>query len=140
MKKLLGFLYSILFIALVAVTVAALYLWANPVFYFYLFNLVFAFCYGTLGIKNRLTFWCYNNMICVDQGWQVLFAPLLNLGVRTQHKFGWADETASSVVGKNLSATGELRWRIIEWVLSIALSLGRPHSLKAIEHDEGAGF
>ncbi len=47
------------------------------------------------------------------------------------------DETASSVVGKNLRDTGLFRWKFIEKVVSILLEGGKPHSIPSIEEDEG---
>lgn len=75
-------------------------------------------------------------MIALDQGWQVVVSPILNLW-KPRHKFGAPDETASSVCGKNLRDTGETRWKILEVIFSWLFEGGKPHSIKAIEDDEG---
>ena len=76
-------------------------------------------------------------LISLDQTWQTTFSPILNLWPN-KYKFGSPDESASSVVGKNLRATNGLRWKMIELVLSLVLELGKPHSIKSIEEDEGS--
>lgn len=76
------------------------------------------------------------SMTSLDQGWQVLVSPILNLW-KPVYKFGYPDETASSVCGKNLRSTGEARWKILEFVFSWIFEFGKPHSVKAIEDDEG---
>lgn len=137
MKTILNFFYGLLFVGLVLATPAAMYLVHPAIFYFYLFNLVGAALYFSKLFKNPLTKWCAANMLSIDQTWQVHLSPILNIGVRTKHKFGAPDETASSVVGKNLEATNELRWKLIEWFLATFLEGGKPHAIKAIEWDEG---
>lgn len=137
MKALFNACYALLFIALVLLVPITLYLFAKPVLIFYLTSLALTFCRFVLKWENWLTLWATTNMIAIDQWWQVMFAPLLNLGVTTEHRFGAPDETASSVVGKNLQATGELRWKVIEWCLSIVLEAGKPHAVPNIEDDEG---
>lgn len=74
-------------------------------------------------------------MTSVDQLWQVIASPIFNVWAH-KYKFGNPDETASSVVGKNLRATNGLEWRIIEFVLRWLFEFGKPHSIKAIEDDE----
>ena len=76
-------------------------------------------------------------MFRIGSHWQVILAPILNLGVKTIHKFGRPDETASSVVGKNLLETGGLHWRMIEKLLSVIMEGGKPHAVPSIEEDEG---
>lgn len=133
MSKLAGFLYSLMFFGLVAGCFVLFY-WLNPyLFYFYIACLFLMFCKNALRINFWLTKWSERVMTSIDQHWQVVLAPLLNLGVSTQHKFGNPDETASSVVGKNLKATGALRWRVIEFMLSFVLEGGKPHSIPSIE-------
>jgi hypothetical protein len=71
----------------------------------------------------------------VDQLWQVIASPVLNLW-QHKYRFGNPDETASSVIGKNLRSGNGLEYRIIEFVLSWLFEFGKPHSIKAIEDDE----
>lgn len=75
-------------------------------------------------------------MLSLDQGWQVLVSPWLNLW-KHPHRFGAPDETASSVLGKNLEETGLFRYKACEFVLSWVFEGGKPHSVRAIEDDEG---
>jgi len=89
-----------------------------------------------LNIKIPLTKWGVDCLVSLDQCWQVVFKFLLNLIYDCPNKFGNADQTASSVVGKNLRDTGALHWKIIEFELSWLLEGGKPHSIKAIEDDE----
>ena len=135
MKKLFGFLYASMFLGLVAGT-------------FYVLFQITPFIVGGFGLllvlsglrhglkwKNWLTEWADNLITSIDKTWQVLFSPLLNLGVTTEHRFGDHKETASSVVGKNLRDTGLFRWKFIEKILSTLLEGGRPHSIKSIRED-----
>lgn len=50
-----------------------------------------------------LKIWFWNILIWIDQGLNVCLAPLLNLVFKPdkKHMFGAADETLSSVFGKN---------------------------------------
>lgn len=136
MKKLFDIFYALMFTGLIAVTF--LLLWTiNPiVLYFYLSCLALMFVRFSLKVKDPLTKYAAKIMISLDQHWQVIFSPLLNIGVTTEHRFGNEDETASSVVGKNLKATGDLRWKIIEFFLSAILEGGKPHAVPSIEEDE----
>jgi len=133
MSKLFGFLYGLVFFALAAGSFAAMYFFIEPVFWFYISMLVMMALRHGLGVKIWITKWADYNMTSLDQTWQVLFAPILNIGVTTNHKFGHPDETASSVVGKNLRDTGLFRWKFIEKIVSILLEGGKPHSIPSIE-------
>lgn len=133
----LGLLYVLMFFSLIALTVWCMWLITPYIVYFYLVMMVLMFMRFALGVRNYATKYALNVMLSIDQQWQVIFSPLLNIGIRSKHKFGSADETASSVVGKNLVETGQWRWKFIELMLSILLEGGRPHSVRSIEHDEG---
>lgn len=139
MSKIFGFIYALFFLGSALGFFWLMWIIEPYVLYFYLSMLGLLFCRHVLGIKFWLTKWADYVMTSLDQHWQVLFAPLFNLGVTTEHKFGHPDETASSVVGKNLRDTGLFRWRFIEKVISILLEGGRPHSIPSIESNEGYG-
>ena len=136
MGKILAFLYFFMFNGLVAATFWAFYVFIEPVFWFYIVCLLFMFLRFAFKVRDPVTAYARDVMTSVDQHWQVIFAPLLNLGVTTKHKFGNPDETASSVVGKNLRATNGRHWILIERLLSVVLEGGRPHSVPSIEDDE----
>jgi hypothetical protein len=136
MKKIINFIYALVFISLVIAVPVGMFLFAKPVFYFYVGCLFGATEYFIFRTRNPFTRWCVANLLSIDQFWQVLLAPILNIGVNTAHKFGNPDETASSVVGKNLRETNELRWKVIEFFLSFVLEGGKPHAIPSIEEDE----
>lgn len=54
-------------------------------------------------LSYMLKVWFWNILIWLDQGLNVLLAPLFNLVFKPdrRHMFGAADETLSSVFGKN---------------------------------------
>ena len=135
MSKLFGFAYALFFIASAFGFFAVMYLIEPLLLYFYVAMFLLMVTRYLFGWRFWLTTWARDVMTSIDQHWQVLMAPLFNLGVTTEHKFGNPDETASSVVGKNLQATGLLRWRVIEWFVSVLLEGGRPHSIPSIEKD-----
>jgi len=111
-----------------------LFYWLNPfLFWFYIAMLVLMIARHALGIKNWVTKWAGRTMTSIDQHWNVICAPILNRFVKTQHRFGDPDETASSVVGKNLRDTGDLEWVWIEFVASWLLEGGKPHCIPSIE-------
>ena len=126
-NKVAAVLYFFLFVGLVGLTFWAFYVFVQPVFWFYIACL--------LGMAAKVRY-CTRVMISIDQHWQVVLAPILNIGVTTRHRFGNPDETASSVVGKNLRATNGRHWILIELLLSIVLEGGRPHAIPSIEHEE----
>lgn len=137
LNKILSFLYFSIFTGLVGGLIYALY-WFHPfILYFYVGCLVLMGARYGLGVENPLTKWACYCLTSLDQTWQVTLSPLLNIAPNIVHKFGHPDETASSVVGKNLQATGALHWKMIEWCLATILEGGKPHSIPAIEADEG---
>lgn len=131
-----AFLYFFMFTGLVVFTVWGFWQLSPLIVFYYLTMMVLMFVRSAFKIKNWLTNHALSVMLSIDQHWQVTFSPLLNLGVKTKHKFGKEDETASSVVGKNLKATGGLHWMLIELLLSMVLEGGRPHAVPSIEDDE----
>lgn len=133
-KTIFGFIYAVMFLALMFGTFYGFYLLEPYILYFILVQLVLIALRHAFHWRNWLTNWADNFMTSIDQTWQVLFSPLLNLGVTTEHRFGHPDETASSVVGKNLRDTGLFRWRFIEKVVSVLLEGGKPHSIPSIEN------
>ena len=79
--------------------------------------------------------WIKKILVWLDQGLNVIFAPILNRFIgESPHRFGDPDETLSSVFGKNVEAgycklcTFMCRW--LDW-------LDTDHCKKAIERDEG---
>ncbi len=101
--------------------------------------LMFLVCSGLMiaryvfGVKTEVTKWAVHYLTSEDQRWQVMYKFLLNTAPNISHKFGDEDETASSVIGRNLLANNGLEWRMIEFVLSWVLEGGKPHSIPAIE-------
>ncbi len=75
-------------------------------------------------------------LIWFDQGINVIFAPLLNLMVTPPGaRFGSADETISSVFGKNVkTGTCKVCTWICRWILH---PIESNHCVKYIESDEG---
>jgi len=111
-----------------------LFYWLNPyLFYFYVGALVLMIMRHALGLRFWMTKWADSTMTSIDQHWNVVCSPILNRFVRTQHRFGDPDETASSVVGKNLRDTNDPEWRYIEFVASWLLEGGKPHCIPSIE-------
>ena len=136
LKSLWRFLYPIMFFALVGGAIYGLY-WLHPfIVYFYLACLLLMIARYNLNLKGRTTRWAVRVLTSIDQHWQVLLSPILNLAPDLYFRFGNEDETASSVVGKNLKFTNARHWIVIEWVLSHTLEGGRPHSIPSIEDDE----
>ena len=137
MKKVMAFLYFWMFMALVAWPFVAAWLYWQEFFWVTIVMMGLMFAKSAFKLDNPVTRYAMNYMLTLDQTWQVVHSPLLNLGVSTKHKFGAPDETASSVVGKNLEATNGRHWILIEFMLSTVLEGGKPHALKSREFDEG---
>lgn len=57
-----------------------------------------------MGVYNgdRMKRYIWNILIWIDQGFNTIPGPLLNIFIRSAHKFGNPDETLSSVFGKNV--------------------------------------
>jgi len=128
-----GLLASVIYWGL-AVGTFYFFWWLNPLLlYFYLSALALLIVRHAFGIRNWLTKLGDRIMTSIDQHWNVICSPVLNLFVRTKHRFGDPDETASSVVGKNLRDTNDAEWRYIEFVASWLLEGGKPHCIPSIE-------
>ena len=78
--------------------------------------------------------WAWRNILLLDHWFNVFWGPVLNSVLKPQFRFGFVDETPSSVIGKNLNY-GE-HFVIIDRVLSFVLR-DADHSVEAIEYDEG---
>jgi hypothetical protein len=72
-------------------------------------------------------------LILIDQGCNVLFAPLLNLYIHNSYKFGNPDETLSSVMGKQLRA-GNCKG--CKFICRILNKIDPRHCNNSIEEDE----
>lgn len=77
-------------------------------------------------------FW--NILIWIDQGVNVILAPLLNIlfAVADNSKFGDPDETLSSVLGKNAPSC-----KACKFMCKFLAMLDEKHCKKSIEMDEG---
>lgn len=86
--------------------------------------------------QTRLQQYCKFVWIWVDQGFQVMWSPLLNFILRPcrHYMFGNPDETASSVIGKNL--TTNMSFVYIDKVLSFFDKTSKTHAKDSIERDE----
>jgi len=130
MTNLKSILYVLMFFGLIVFQVVI----TSPVIV-----LMFIVCAGLMiarygfGVKTELTKWAVHYLTAEDQRWQVMYKFLLNLAPNLSYSFGDEDETASSVIGRNLLITNGLEWRMIEFVLSWVLEGGEPHSVPAIE-------
>jgi len=78
--------------------------------------------------------WIWNILIGLDQMANVIFSPILNWTLKPDYKFGYPDETLSSVFGKN-TRSGNCKFcyyvcRCLHW-------FDEGHCAKNIEEDEG---
>lgn len=79
--------------------------------------------------------WMWQVLVALDQFCNALFAPLLNLGLRPgAARFGFPDESLSSVMGKNVRA-GHCRG--CRWICRLLHRADPHHCEKSIEADEG---
>ena len=76
--------------------------------------------------------WLWNILISIDQFFNVLLSPLLNWMLKPEARFGFPDETLSSVLGKNRERCKTCYWicRALHWI-------DPNHCEKSIELDEG---
>lgn len=81
--------------------------------------------------------WGFNVLISLDQLFNAVYGPLLNKLLGAKYRFGFPDETVSSVVGKNLQTAPH--FVIIDKWLSFFLR-DPNHSEDAIEKNEGDPF
>lgn len=136
LKKLYALLASAAFFIINFVIVAAigwgLYLVSPYLLAFFIYTM-FPVLFWSAADKLPMRTWCMRTWLWIDQGSNVLLGwlwnvMLLNKGAR----FGYPDETLSSVFGKNLN--GSLPMRYCAAVLDF---VDPNHSYKSIEHDEG---
>ena len=78
-----------------------------------------------------MKFWVINVLIAIDQFFNALLGPVLNLVFRIDG-FGYADETISSVLGKNYN-----KCKLCRLVCKFLAIFQEKHCRKAIEYDEG---
>ncbi len=76
--------------------------------------------------------WFWNILISIDQFFNVLLSPLLNLILRPSARFGDPDETLSSVFGKN----GE-ECRACHFICKLLHLIDPQHCERSIESDRG---
>lgn len=94
------------------------------------FFCLFAVLSITLGGKSYL----WQILIWLDQGANVIFSPLLNVLLKPENGgFGSADETLSSVFGKNRD-----NCKACFWLCLVLHRLDKNHCAKSIELDEQA--
>lgn len=84
---------------------------------------------------TSVLFWLWNVLVWIDQGLNVIFAPLLNALLRPELHFGSPDETLSSVFGKNVRVN---RCRVCRWICMLLHVFDKNHCENSIEDDEGA--
>jgi len=72
-------------------------------------------------------------LLSIDQFFNVLLSPLLNLLLKPSYPFGNEDETISSVMGKNLRLGS---CRACYFVCRVLHLLDKNHCKRSIEHDE----
>lgn len=78
--------------------------------------------------------WLWNILLWIDQGLNVVFAPVLNRLLRPRFRFGSPDETLSSVFGKNVRSG---TCRFCHWICRVLHYFDPNHCAKNIEEDEG---
>ncbi len=76
--------------------------------------------------------WFWNMLISIDQYFNVLLSPLLNLILRPSARFGDPDETLSSVFGKN----GE-ECKACHFICKLLHLIDPQHCERSIESDRG---
>lgn len=78
------------------------------------------------GYLKRIDIW-------LDQGVNVVFGGILNLATGSD-RFGYQDETLSSVLGKEVRAGN---CRMCYYICSVLHFIDKDHCKKSIEEDEG---
>ena len=75
----------------------------------------------------------WNILIWIDQGFNVILSPILNIFISNEHDFGNPDETLSSVMGKQIRLGRckgcKLICKLLHW-------FDPDHCNKSIEDDE----
>lgn len=137
MNKIIGVLSALFFFGLVLFTVGLFY-WIEPCLFYTLMGMLVIWI---IPGKTPLQIYCANVWLLLDQAWQVIYAPLLNLvmGPGGHAMFGHPDETASSVVGKNRHKT--LGFKYVDKVLTFFdTSTKGSHGINSMELDRGSNF
>lgn len=81
---------------------------------------------------KELVKWFWNILISIDQFINVLLSPILNYLLNPVHRFGYPDETLSSVFGKN-----KKQCKMCYWICRALHLLDKNHCDDSIESDEG---
>ena len=76
--------------------------------------------------------WFWNILISIDQFFNVLLSPSLNWILKPKARFGYPDETLSSVLGKNRA-----QCKTCYWICRALHLIDKNHCEKSIELDEG---
>lgn len=82
----------------------------------------------------KLQPWLWGVLVSLDQLINTVMGPVLNWALRPKFRFGYPDETLSSVLGKNVRARA---CRFCDWVCHLLHRLDPNHCAKSIEDDEG---
>lgn len=132
MKKLYALVATLIFFGLVALTAYGVWYVSTTVFW----TLIIMGVIGFLPGKTRPQQWFLNIWVSLDQLWQVFWAPVLNVLMQPNgdHMFGAPDETASSVIGKNLDKGRQFVW--VDKVLSFFDPSKGSHGDASIESSE----
>ena len=81
-----------------------------------------------IALKNYV----WEILLWIDQGVNVIFAPLLNWALDPQNgRFGCADETLSSVFGKNMD-----NCKACGWICAALRLIDKDHCIDSIENVE----
>lgn len=78
--------------------------------------------------------WLWNILLWIDQGLNVVAAPVLNALLKPRYRFGDPDETLSSVFGKNVRSGS---CRACKWFCWLLEKIDPGHCADNIEYDEG---
>jgi len=81
-----------------------------------------------------MKFYILNLGTAISQFLNVLFSPILNIIFSGSNKFGYPDETMSSVLGKNIR---DNNCTLCNFVCFFLRLLDKNHCKKSIEDDEG---
>lgn len=132
MRTFTNILRTLSFFALVLITVYFFYL-LSPALTGTLLAMLGVFVSPGYTVVHK---WCGNVWVWLDQGFQTVYAPILNVLLQPSGTamFGNPDETASSVVGKNLNTNNSFVY--IDSVLSFFDKNSRQHAKDSIEIDE----
>lgn len=79
-----------------------------------------------------MNFWLWDILISIDQFFNVFLRWPLNYFLKPKYRFGYPDETLSSVFGKNRK-----QCRACYWVCRMLHLIDKNHCEESIETDEG---